>query len=50
MGEGVAESDARRRGSNEFTGRGGIEHAGLRGHYGSSLYTGGGERKVESQG
>src|SRR4029077_2905226 len=41
MSEGVAEGNTRRRGFNKFSGRSGIEHAGLRGHYGSSLYTGG---------
>ncbi len=49
MGKGVAEGDAGRAGFDEFAGARAIEHAGLSGHYGSSLYTGGGVRKVESR-
>ncbi len=49
MGEGVAESDARRGGFDEFAGTGIIEHAGLGGHVGVSFYTGGKEMEVESR-
>src|SRR5579885_3024575 len=38
MNEGVAESDARRPGLDEFTGARAIEHARLRGHVGSLFY------------
>ncbi len=47
--EGVAERDARRGGFDEFAGASAIKHAGLSSHDGSSLYTGGGEREVESR-
>ena len=47
--EGVAEGDARRGGFDEFAGVRAIEHAGLSSHDGSSLYTGGGKREVESR-
>jgi hypothetical protein len=46
--EGVAKSDARRRGFDEFAGVRAIKHAGLRSHDGSSLYTGGERKEVES--
>ena len=46
--EGVAESDARRGGFDEFAGARAIKHARLGSHDGSSLYTGGGVREVES--
>jgi hypothetical protein len=39
MREGVAKSDARRRGFDEFTGGRAFEHAGLRGHDGKLFYT-----------
>jgi hypothetical protein len=47
--EGVAERDARRGGFDEFAGASSIKHAGLSSHDGSSLYTRGGEREVESR-
>jgi hypothetical protein len=47
--EGIAESDARRGGFDEFAGASAIKHAGLSSHDGSSLYTGGGGREVESR-
>src|SRR5258708_35405500 len=45
MREGVAKSDARRRGFDEFTGGRAFKHAGLRGHDGKLFYTdaGGGD-------
>jgi hypothetical protein len=47
--EGVAEGDAWRGGFDEFAGARAIKHAGLSSHDGSSLYTGGGKREVESR-
>src|SRR6266567_6863 len=49
MGEVVAEGDARRAGFNEFAGARAIKHARLSSHDGSSLYTGGGGKEVESR-
>src|SRR6266852_4054079 len=49
MGKGVAEGDAGRAGFDEFAGARAIKHAGLGSHDGSSLYTGGREREVESR-
>ncbi len=47
--EGVAESDARRGGFDQFAGARAIKHAGLSSHNGSSLYTGARGKEVESQ-
>ena len=47
--EGVAERDAGRGGFDEFARARAIEHAGLSGHYGSSLYTGGEREEAESR-
>jgi len=49
MSEGVAESDAGRGGFDQFARARAIKHSGLGSHDGSSLYTGGGGKKVESQ-
>jgi hypothetical protein len=49
VSEGIAESDARRGGFYEFAGASAIKHAGLSSHDGSSLYTGGREKEVESR-
>src|SRR6267378_113218 len=49
VSEGVAESDARRGGFDEFAGARAIKHAGLSSHDGSSLYTGGRGKVVESR-
>ena len=47
--ESVAKCDAGRGGFDEFAGARAIEHAGLTSHDGSSLYTGGEWREVESR-
>jgi hypothetical protein len=49
VSKGVAESDARRAGFDEFAGARAIKHARLCSHDGSSLYTGGRGKKVESR-
>jgi len=49
VSEGVAESYARRAGFDEFARARAIKHAGLRSHDGTSLYTGGEHREVESR-
>ena len=49
MREGVAESDARRGGFDQFAGARAVKHAGLSSHDGTSLYTGGREKGVESR-
>jgi hypothetical protein len=49
MREGVAESDARRGGCDQFAGTRVIKHAGLSSHDGDSFYTGGKEKEVESR-
>jgi hypothetical protein len=49
MSEGVAESDAGRARFDEFAGARAIKHAGLGSHDGTSLYTGGERKEVESQ-
>ncbi len=49
VSEGVAEGDARRGGFDEFAGARAIKHSGLSSHDGSSLYTCGEEKKVESR-
>jgi hypothetical protein len=49
MGEIVAERDARRGGFDEFAGARAIKHARLSSHDGSSLYTGGRGKEVESR-
>ena len=49
IGEVVAESDAGRAGFDEFAGARAIKHARLSSHDGSSLYTGGRVREVESR-
>src|SRR5260370_32938673 len=47
MSESVAESDAGRDGFDEFAGARAIKHARLSSHDGTSLYTGGRDKKVE---
>ena len=49
MREGVAEGDAGGGGFDEFAGTARVEHAGLRGHVGKQLYTGGRMERVESR-
>ena len=49
MREGVTETDARRGGFDQFAGVRVIKHAGLSSHVGTSLYTGGREKGVESR-
>ncbi len=49
MSESVAESDTRRAGFDEFAGARAIKHARLSSHGGSSLYTGGRGKEVESR-
>ena len=49
VSESVAESDARRGGFDEFAGARAIKHARLSSHGGSSLYTGGRGKEVESR-
>jgi hypothetical protein len=49
VSEGVAEGDAGGGGFDEFAGTARVEHAGLRGHDGKQLYTGGGMERVESR-
>jgi len=49
VSESVAESDARRAGFDEFARARAIKHAGLGSHDGTSLYTGGECKEVESR-
>ncbi len=49
VSESVAESDARRDGFDEFAGTRAIKHARLTSHDGTSLYTGGRDKEVESR-
>jgi hypothetical protein len=49
MREGIPKRDARRGRLDQFAGPRAIEHSGLSSHDGSSLYTGGERREVESR-
>jgi len=49
VSESVAESNARRSGFDQFAGARAVKHAGLSSHDGSSLYTGGRWKEVESR-
>jgi hypothetical protein len=49
MSKGVAESDARRRGFNQFGGIAAFKHARLGGHSRQSFYTGGAWEEVKSR-
>jgi hypothetical protein len=49
VSESVTESDARRGGFDWFARAGVIKHTGLSSHDGTSLYTGGGGKEVESR-
>ncbi len=49
VSESVAKSYARRAGFHEFAGARAIKHAGLGSHDGTSLYTGGKRKEVESR-